>query len=148
MSLKTRILDDSKQALRAGDKARLKVLRMAAAAIKQREIDDRNELNDSQVIAIIEKMIKQRRESADQFRAGARPELAAAEEAETAILDTYLPTPLAEEELEALIEEVVQALGAVDIAAMGQVMAAVKQRAQGRVDLGRVAGRVRARLST
>ena len=146
MSLKNRILDDIKGAMRAGDKTRLKTLRMATSAIKQREVDERIDVDDSAVLAIIEKMIKQRRESAEQYRAGQRPELAAAEESEIAVLTTYLPEPLSDAEVDRLIDEAIAAADASDLGGMGAVMNQVRERAQGRVDLRAVATRVRARL--
>jgi len=146
MPLKTNILDDIKQAMRAGDKARLKTLRMATAAVKQREVDERVEVDDAGVVAILEKMIKQRRESAGQYRAGQRPELAEAEEAEIAILSAYLPEPLSESEVDQLIDAAIADTGASDLGGMGAVMNRIRERAQGRVDLRDVAARVRTRL--
>ncbi len=147
MSLKQRINDDVKQAMRAGDKSRLKTLRMITAAIKQREIDERVELDEAQVLAVVEKMIKQRRESAEQYRAGDRPELAEIEEAEIAILDDYLPEPLSEEELGRVIDEAIAEAGASSMADMGQVMGLIKGRVQGRADMGKVSAQVRGRLA-
>lgn len=146
MPLKTRILDDIKQAMRAGDKARLRTLRMATAAVKQREVDERVEVDDAGVLAILEKMIKQRRESAEQYRAGQRPELAEAEEAEITILSAYLPEPLSDSEVDQLIAAAIADIGAADLGGMGAVMNQIRERAQGRVDLRDVAARVRARL--
>ncbi|MEE4331832.1 MAG: GatB/YqeY domain-containing protein [Wenzhouxiangella sp.] len=146
MPLKTRILDDIKQAMRAGDKARLRTLRMATAAVKQREVDERVEVDDAGVLAILEKMIKQRRESAEQYRAGQRPELAEAEEAEITILSAYLPEPLSDSEVDQLIDAAIADIGAADLGGMGAVMNQIRERAQGRVDLRDVAARVRARL--
>ncbi|MCC5865757.1 MAG: GatB/YqeY domain-containing protein [Wenzhouxiangella sp.] len=147
MSLKQRIGEDVKQAMRAADKPRLTTLRMVTAAIKQREVDERIELADSDVLAIIEKMIKQRRESAEQYRAGQRPELADAEEAEIAMLKVYLPEPLADSELDQLIDGAVAESGATGMAGMGAVMGLLKERVQGRADMREVSARVRARLS-
>ncbi len=147
MSLKDQILEDVKQAMRAGDKARLKTLRMVTAALKQREVDERIELDDTAVLAILEKMIKQRRESAEQYRAGRRPELAEAEEAEIAMLQAYLPEPLSDAEIDQIIDGVIGELGVADMSGMGQVMAQVKARVQGRADMRAVSGRVRDRLS-
>jgi uncharacterized protein YqeY len=146
VSLKATILDDVKQAMRAGDKTRLKTLRLVTAAIKQREVDERIELDDGQVLAILEKMIKQRRESAEAYRSGSRPELAEAEEAEIGILQTYLPEPLTEAELDAMIDQALADTPAEGLAAMGPVMATLKARAQGRADMREVSQRVRARL--
>lgn len=147
MSLKNQLLEDIKQAMRAGDKSRLATLRMASAAVKQREVDERIEADDALVLAVIEKMIKQRRESAEQYRAGNRPELAAAEEAEIALLQPYLPEPLSAEELARLIDETIVASGAAGMADMGKLMAALKPRIQGRADMGQVSSLVRIRLA-
>ena len=147
MSLKDQLLDDIKQAMRAGDKARLGTLRMASAAVKQREVDERIVADDALVLATIEKMIKQRRESAEQYRAGNRPELAATEEAEIAILQPYLPEPLATEALSELIDQAISACGASGMADMGKVMAALKPQIQGRADMGQVSSLVRTRLA-
>jgi uncharacterized protein len=148
MSLKNRISDDIKQAMRAGDKPRLTTLRMVAAAIKQREVDERVEVDEAGALAIVEKMIKQRRESAEQYRAGGRPELAEAEEAEIAMLVGYLPEPLTEAELDAVIDQAIAESGAEGVSGMGQVMALVKARVQGRADMRDVSNRVRARLTS
>lgn len=147
MPLKDQLLEDIKQAMRAGDKARLGTLRMASAAVKQRELDERREVDDALVLVTIEKMIKQRRESAAQYRAGERPELAAAEEAEIAFLQPYLPAPLSSEALDKLIDEAVTSTGASSMADMGQVMAALKAQIQGRADMGQVSKLVRTRLA-
>ena len=147
MSLKDQILDDVKQAMRASDKTRLKTLRMATAAIKQREVDERIELDDTAVLAIVEKMIKQRRESAEQYRAGQRPELAEAEEAEIAILQTYLPEPLSDAEIDEIIDQAIAEVGVTDMSGMGQVMGRIKAGLQGRADMRAVSGRVRDRLA-
>ncbi len=147
MSLKTQLNDDVKTALRAGDKPRVGVLRMALAAIKQREVDERIELDEAQVLATLEKMIKQRRESASQYERGNREDLAARELAEIELLAAYLPAPLSETELEALIEAAVSESGATSVRDMGKVMGLVKQRAAGRADMGQVSQRVKARLS-
>ena len=147
MTLKTRLNDDVKTAMRARDKARLGVLRMAMAAIKQREVDERIELGDDDITAVIEKMIKQRRESVRQYRDGGREDLASVEEAEIEVLKVYLPEPLDEAAVDALIEEVIAASGASSMADMGKVMGQIKARAQGRVDMGAVSARIRARLS-
>lgn len=146
-SLKARLTEDMKQALRAGDKARLGTVRMALAAIKQREVDDRADLDDAQITAIVEKMVKQRRESIEQFRAGAREDLVEKETAEIAVLQAYLPEPLDDAALEQLIEDVVQQSGASGMQDMGRVMGQIKQKAAGRADMGEVSARVKARLS-
>jgi uncharacterized protein YqeY len=147
VSLKTRLNEDVKTAMRARDKARLSVLRMALAAVKQREVDERIELGDEEITAVIEKMIKQRRESVRQYREGRREDLASAEEAEIEVLQVYLPEPLDEAAVEALIEEVIATTGASSMADMGKVMGQIKSRAQGRVDMGAVSARIRARLA-
>ncbi len=147
MSLKARLGDDMKQALRAGDKHRLSTLRMTLAAIQQREVDERIELDDPQVLSVIEKMIKQRRESAVQYRAGDREELAQREEAEIGFLDDYLPEPMSEEDLDALIVQVVADTGAGSMRDMGKVMNQIKQLAEGRADMAAVSAKVKARLS-
>jgi len=146
MALKNRILDDIKQAMRAGDKDRLRTLRMVTSSIKQREVDERVDVDDAGVLAILEKMIKQRRESAEQYRAGQRPELAEAEEAEIAVLTAYLPEPLSPAEVDELIATAIAETGASDLGGMGAVMNQIRDRAQGRVDLRDVATRVRSRL--
>lgn len=147
MTLKDRLSEDVKDAMRARDKARLSVLRMATAAIKQREVDERIELGDDDVTAVIEKMIKQRRESVKQYREGQREDLATAEEAEIEVLKVYLPEPLDEAAVESLIEEIIAATGASSMKDMGKVMGQIKARAQGRVDMGAVSARIRARLA-
>ena len=147
MSIKQQLSDDIKQAMRAGDKSRLKTLRMVSAAIKQREVDERIELDDSAVLAVLEKMIKQRRESADQYRQGHRPELAEIEESEIEVLAVYLPEPLDSDALDTLIEQAIGRQDASGMAAMGAVMADLKDQVQGRADMRDVSARVRARLT-
>ena len=147
MPLKVRLTEDMKQALKAGDKPRLSVIRMALAAVKQREVDDRAELDDTQIIGIVEKMIKQRRESATQYRSGNREDLASKEEAEVEVLAGYLPEPLSDAEIDALIDEAIAAAGAESMRDMGRVMGQIKAAAQGRADMGNVSARVKARLS-
>jgi len=120
---------------------------MVTAAIKQREVDERIELDDAQTLAVIEKMIKQRRESAGQYREGNRPELAEVEEAEIVLLETYLPEQLSDEEVEVIIDAAIAEGGASDMSGMGQVMGLLKSRLQGRADMSKVSGLVRARLS-
>ena len=136
-----------KDAMRARDKARLGVIRMALAAIKQREIDERTELDEPQILAVIEKMVKQRRESIAQYEAAGRDDLAAQEASEITVLKTYMPEPLDPAEVDGLIDEIIAATGAQTIKDMGKVMGAMKSRAQGRVDMAEVGARVRARLS-
>lgn len=147
MSLKARITDDMKAAMRGGDKPRLAVIRLIQAAIKQREVDERIELNDAQVLAVLEKMVKQRRESITQFQAGNRQDLADQETAELAILATYMPEPLADAELDALIEQALTDTGAASIRDMGKVMAQLKEKIAGRADMSAVSAKIKARLS-
>ena len=147
MTLKARIQEDMKSAMRAGEKERLANIRMLMAAIKQREVDERIELDDPQVLSVIDKMVKQRRESISQFRAGGRADLVAKEEAELALLGAYQPAQLTEAELDALIAAAIAATGAATIKDMGKVMAAIKAQAAGRADLGAVGARIKARLS-
>ena len=147
MSLKERIQEDMKTAMRSGDKDRLGTIRLALAAIKQREVDERITLDDLQVFAVLEKMVKQRRESIEHFGAGGRPDLVAKENAEVAVLSGYLPAQLSDAELDAMINEVIAATGAASIKDMGKVMAAIKSKAAGRADMGAVGVRIKARLS-
>jgi len=147
MTLKARITDDMKDAMRAKDAARLSTIRLLLAAIKQREVDERVELADADVLGVIEKMVKQRRESIAQFEAGKRPDLAAIERAEVAVLQGYLPAPLTDAEIDALIAEAIAATGATGIAGMGKVMAAVKPKLAGRADMGAVSAKIKARLA-
>jgi uncharacterized protein YqeY len=147
MTLKERITEDMKNAMRSGDKDRLATLRMILAAIKQREVDERTQLDDSQVVAVLEKMVKQRRESIAQFQSGGREDLVAKESAEVAVLQSYLPEQLSDAEIEALIAEAIAATGATSVKDMGKVMGIVKSKAQGRADMGAVSARVKARLS-
>ena len=147
MSLKSRITEDMKTAMRARDSARLSTIRMLLAAIKQREVDERIELTDADVLSIIDKMIKQRRDSITQFEAGKREDLAAAERAEVALLGTYLPTQVSESEIDAAIAEAITATGAAGPAGIGKVMAVVKPKLSGRADMAVVASRIKARLA-
>ena len=147
MTLKATITEDMKAAMRAREAARLSTIRLLLAAIKQKEVDERIDVSDADVVGIIDKMIKQRRESITQFDAGGRPELAAAEHAEIEILQAYLPQPLSAAEVEALIAEAIADTGASGPAAMGKVMAALKPRLAGRVDMARVADRVKTKLA-
>lgn len=144
--LKQKITDDMKAAMRAGDKDRLGVIRMAMAAIKQREVDERIELTDTDTLAVIEKMVKQRRESISQYEQGNRPELAAIEAAEIDILSAYLPEPLSASEVDAIIDQAIADTGASSMRDMGKVMAAVKDAAQGRADMAAVSATIKGRL--
>jgi uncharacterized protein YqeY len=147
MSLKDRITEDMKTAMRAGEKERLATIRLILSAVKQREVDERITLDDSQVLAAIEKMIKQRREAITQFEAGGRADLVAKETAEIAILQTYQPTQMSDAEIDALIAEAIASTGAASIKDMGKVMGAVKAKAQGRADMGAVSARIKQKLS-
>lgn len=148
MTLKARITEDMKAAMRAGEKERLGTIRMLQAAIKQREVDERITLDDSQVIAVLEKMVKQRRESITQFEAGGRADLVAKETAELKLLQGYLPAQLSPAELDALIDAAIAQTGATTIKDMGKVMGIVKAGAAGRADMGAVGARIKARLGT
>ena len=146
MSLKGTITDDMKTAMKAGDKDRLKVVRLILAAIKQVEVDSRKELDDAGILGVLDKMVKQRRDSVEQFEKGGREDLAAIERAEIEVLETYLPEQLSDAELDAMINEVITAVGAESIRDMGKVMGAIKAKAAGRADMGAVGVRVKARL--
>jgi len=147
MSLKARIQEDMKSAMRAADKPRLATVRMLLAGIKQREVDERIELDDAQVLAVIDKMVKQRRESIAQFEAGGRSDLVAVETAELNLLAAYRPAQLSSAELDAMIAATISATGAASIKDMGKVMAAIKAKAAGRADMGAVGARLKAILS-
>ena len=146
MSLRDQITEAMKSALRAGDKPRLGVLRLALAAIKQREVDERIVLDDVQVLVVLEKMLKQRRDSLAQFQAAQRADLAAQEQYEISQLETWLPAPLSESELEALLAAVIAETGASGARDMGKVMAALKPQVAGRADMTALSARVKARL--
>ena len=150
MTLKARITEDMKNAMRAKEATRLSTIRMLLAAMKQREVDERIELADADVVAIIDKMIKQRRESIVQFDAGNRPDLAAVERAEITLLQAYMPQPLSETEIDVLIASAVADAGqggAVGMAAMGKVMAAIRPQLAGRADMSLVSAKVKSRLN-
>ncbi len=147
MTLKARITEDMKAAMRARDAARLSTIRLLQAAIKQREVDERIELTDADVLSILDKMVKQRKDSITQFEAGHRPDLAAAEQAEIAVLQDYLPQPLSASAVEVLIDAAIAATGAAGVAGMGKVMAVLKPQLAGRADLAAASARVRARLA-
>ena len=147
MSLKSQVVEDMKTAMRAKDAARLSTIRMLLAAIKQREVDERIELTDADVLTIIDKMIKQRRDSITQFEAGKREDLAAIERAEVALLAAYMPARLADAEIDALIAEAIASTGASGIAGMGKVMALLKPKLAGRADMGAVSARIKAKLA-
>jgi uncharacterized protein len=146
-ALKDRITEEMKNAMRAGEKERLATIRLILSAVKQREVDERIQLDDTQVLAVIEKMIKQRKEAITQFEAGGRADLVAKEQAEIVILQTYLPAQMSEAEVDGLIAEAIASTGAASIKDMGKVMAAVKAKAQGRTDMGAVSARIKQKLS-
>jgi uncharacterized protein YqeY len=145
-SLKNRILDDVKAAMRAGEKVRLGTLRLITAAIKQQEVDRREELDDAAVLAVLDKMAKQRRESIEQYRNAGRTDLADKEQAELELITSYLPRPLDEAEIDKLIDEAIESTGAESVKDMGKVMAHVKPQAQGRADMSQLSARVKTRL--
>jgi len=146
MSLKARITEEMKAAMRSGEKDRLSLIRMLQAGIQQREVDERIQLDDAQVLAVIDKMIKQRRESVTQFQAGKRADLVAKESAEIAWLMEYLPAQLGDAEVEAMIREAIAATGASSMKDMGKVMGWLKPKAQGRTDIGALSARIKAAL--
>jgi uncharacterized protein YqeY len=147
MTLKARITDDMKTAMRAHDAARLGTIRLLLAAIKQREVDGRVEVTDADVLTILDKMVKQRKDSIAQFEAGHRPDLATIERAEIDVLQTYLPQPLTPAEIDAMIGEAIAATGAVGAAGIGKVMALLKPKLAGRADLAAVSAQIKARLA-
>jgi hypothetical protein len=146
MSLKEKIKDDIKQAMRDKNESRLGTLRMLSAAIQRREVDERIQLDDTQVIGVIEKLVKQGRESIEQYVKGGRPELADKESAEIAVFQTYLPQQLSETEIDRLIAEAIAATGAASVKDMGKVMGVLKPKLQGRADMGKVGGKIKAKL--
>jgi uncharacterized protein YqeY len=147
MTLKARITEDMKNAMRARDAARLSTIRLLLAAIKQREVDERIELTDADVLSILDKMVKQRKDSIAAFEAGHRADLAAVERAEISVLQNYLPQPLTATEVDTLIAEAIATTGAVGLSGMGKVMAVLKPRLAGRADLAAASVQVRARLT-
>ena len=147
MSLKARVTDDMKTAMRAKDTARLGTIRLLLAAIKQREIDERIELDDAAVSSIVEKLIKQRKDSISQFQAAHRDDLVAAEQAELAVLQAYLPEQLSVAEVEAAVAAAITESGASSAKDMGKVMGLLKPRLAGRADMGQVSALIKARLA-
>ncbi|HXU92091.1 MAG TPA: GatB/YqeY domain-containing protein [Gallionella sp.] len=147
MSLKQQISDDMKAAMRAKDAARLGAIRLLLAAMKQREVDERIELSDADVVAIIEKMLKQRRDSISQYEAAGRQELADVEKFEVGVLQTYMPQQLSDAEINTAIAEVVAATGAAGPQDMGKVMGALKPKLAGRADMGKVSALIKAQLA-
>ena len=145
-TLKDRITEDMKTAMRNRETARLSTIRMLLAAARQREIDERITLSDADVLAIMDRMIKQRRDSITQFKAGGRDDLAAIESAEVDVLQSYLPAQLSDAEIDAMIDEAIKSTGASGASGMGKMMAEIKPKLAGRADMGKVSGRVKARL--
>jgi uncharacterized protein YqeY len=147
VSLKDKLQQDMKDAMRGGDKARLGIIRLILAAVKQREVDERIELDDAQITTVLDKMSKQRRDSLQQYEKAGRDDLAGQEQFELDILKSYLPEQLGDAEIDALIEEAVQATGASSMKDMGKVMGQLKNKLQGRADMGAVSGKIKARLA-
>ncbi len=145
--LKTRITEEMKAAMKGGDKKRLGVIRLILAALKQVEVDERIELDDGRVVAILDKMVKQRRDSVEQYEKAGRTELADQEKYEISVIQEFLPQPLSEAEIESLIEEALAATGATSMKEMGKVMGWLKPKLQGRADMGAVSGRIKQKLS-
>ena len=146
-TLKTQLQSDMKSSMKSGDKDRLGVIRLILSAIKQIEVDERIELDDSRIIAVLDKMAKQRRESIAQFDQAGRDDLSAIEAAELDIIQTYLPQALSEEEIDALIETSIASTGAASMKDMGKVMGMLKPQLQGRADMGKVSQLIKSRLS-
>ena len=147
MSLKDRITEDMKSAMRAGDKPRLAAIRLILAAIKQREVDERKTLTDEEIVATLDRMRKQRRESIEQYEKAGRDDLAGKEAFELEVIESYLPQPLGEDEIANLISQAIEETGAASIKDMGKVMGWLKPRLAGRADMGKVSGQVKARLA-
>lgn len=147
MSLKTRLQDDMKTAMRGKDKERLGIIRLIMAAIKQREVDERVELDDARILIVLDKMAKQRRESIEQFRQGHRDDLADREAFELRIIQDYLPAALSDEEIATLIDTAIRDSGAASVPDMGKVMGLLKPQLQGRADMAAVSARVKNRLT-
>ena len=145
-TLKPQLTSDMKSSMKSGDKHRLGVVRLVLAAIKQIEVDERIEIDDDRALAIMDKMVKQRRDSATQYRDADRPELADVEDAEIAVIKTFLPAQLSAEEIDALIDEALAGIDAEGMAAMGPLMGKLKPQLQGRADMGEVSQRVKAKL--
>ena len=144
--LKNRINEDVKSAMRSKDKERLGTLRLITAAIKQREVDERIEMDDAAVLAVLDKMVKQRKDSIDQFTQAGRTELADKEQAEIVIIQEFLPAQLSDAEIDQLIAEAIKASGASTMQDMGKVMGQLKPKLQGRADMGAVSGKIKAKL--
>ncbi len=146
MSLKVKITEDMKEAMRAKDVVRLGTIRLLQSAIKQREVDERIELTDQDVMAVIEKMLKQRRDSIEAYESAARQDLADAEKAEVVILQSYLPKALTNEEVGAILDAAIKSTNATSIKEMGQVMAIVKPQVVGRADMGKLSTLIKQKL--
>ena len=147
MTLKHQLTEDMKNAMRSGEKHRLGVIRLMLAAIKQREVDERIELDDAQILVALEKMLKQRRDSVSQFDAAGREDLSAIERSEMEVIETYLPTKLNDAEIETLVDAAISETGASSPRDMGKVVAAVKEKAGGRADMAVVSGKIKAKLA-
>ncbi len=147
MSLKLQINDDMKAAMKARDSQRLSAIRLLLAAMKQKEVDERIELDDAAITAVIDKMLKQRRDSLSQYEAAGRADLAAKEQAEIDVLTQYMPTPLTEAEIDALIEQAITDSGASGAAALGKVVGLVRPQVMGRADMAQVSARIKNRLA-
>jgi uncharacterized protein YqeY len=147
MTLKQQLTEDMKTAMRGGDKHRLGVVRLILAAVKQREVDERIELDDVQILSVLEKMLKQRKDSVTQYAAANREDLAEVERAEMVVIEAYLPAKLDDTEVEAMIDAAIAETGATTARDMGKVVAAVKAKAAGRADMGQVSARIKARLA-
>ena len=145
--LKNRVKDEMVAAMKGGDKRRLEAIRLLLAAIKQREVDERIELDDTQVLVVLDKMVKQRRDSIEQYEKAGRTELAEQEAFEISLLQEFLPAALSDAEIDVLIDQAIVSTGATSIKDMGRVMGKIKPQAQGRADLGEVSVRVKAKLS-
>ena len=145
--LRNQLQDEMKAAMKAGDKKRLGVIRLVLAAIKQREVDERIELDDQQVLAVLDKMVKQRRDSFEQYQQAGRSELADQEKFEISVIQEYLPQPLSEEEITSLIAEAINMTGAESMKDMGKVMGSLKSKLQGRADMGAVSALIKQKLS-
>ena len=146
-TLKAQLTDAMKDAMRAKDKVRLGVIRMTVSAIKQIEVDERVEVDDERALAVLDKLIKQRKDSATQYRDAGRDDLADVEEAEIVVLQAFLPAPLSDAEIDALIDEAIAETGASGMQDMGKIMGVLKPRLQGRADMGAASGKVKARLN-
>ncbi|MGN6227983.1 MAG: GatB/YqeY domain-containing protein [Dyella sp.] len=148
MLTKQQLTEDMKAAMRGGDKHKLGVVRLMLAAVKQREVDERVELDEAQVLAVLEKMLKQRKDSISQYVAAGREDLAEVERAEITVIETYLPSKLSDAELDALIEAAIAETGASSARDMGKVVGVVKAKAAGRADMGVASARIKARLGS